>query len=178
MNHRHAAPLLVLAESAEAAMVAAAIKAHPLETGGILLGVYLDDEPWVTRVIELASPDRGRHHYKIPGGATQPAVQAARRDDHRLGYLGDWHTHPADVGPSPTDLATLALVSITHPRTPNPTLVVVRHTAEGHVLDTRRIATVTPRPCTIRLAGDLPPERTERRPRSTDRVQRTGGEAT
>ncbi|WP_296604657.1 Mov34/MPN/PAD-1 family protein [Nocardioides sp.] len=156
MSSRVPEPLLVVSESAESAMVAAAAKAHPNETGGILIGVYLDDQPWVTRAIEIPSPYRGRHHYKIPAGATQPAVHAARRDDHRLGYLGDWHTHPADVGPSPTDLATLALFSITHPLTPNPTLVVVRNTGDGYVIDARRILTITPRTCGLRIAGDLP----------------------
>ena len=156
MNRRTPAPLLVISESAKAAMVAAAAKAHPDETGGILVGVHVDNQPWVTRAIEIPSPHRGRHHYKIPAGATQPAVHTARRDDPRLGYLGDWHTHPDDVGPSPTDLATLAIYSIKHPRTPNPTLVVVRNAFDGYTLDTRRIVTVAPRVCEVRLAGDLP----------------------
>ncbi|MGH3973813.1 MAG: Mov34/MPN/PAD-1 family protein [Pseudonocardiaceae bacterium] len=158
MNRRKAkaTPLLVLSESAQTAMIDAAAKAHPDETGGILIGVYVDNQPWVTRAIEIPSPCRGRHHYKIPAGATQPAVHAARRDDSRLGYLGDWHTHPADVGPSPTDLATLAIFSIQHPRTLNHTLVVVRNTVGGYTLDTRRIVTVRPLPCELRLAGDLP----------------------
>lgn len=156
MNRRTPAPLLVISESAQAAMVAAAVQAHPYETGGILIGVHLDSQPWVTRAIEIPSPNRGRHHYKIPAGATQPAVHAARRGDPRLGYLGDWHTHPADVGPSPTDLATLAIFSIKHPRTPNPTLVVVRNSADSYTLDTRRILAIAPRTCEVRLAGDLP----------------------
>lgn len=156
MNRRTPIPLLVLSESAQAAMIGAATKAHPDETGGILVGVYVDNQPWVTRAIEIPSPHRGRHHYKIPAGATQPAVHHARREDIRLGYLGDWHTHPADVGPSPTDLATLAIFSVQHPRTPNPTLVVARNTTDGYTLDTRRILSARPRPCEVRLAGDLP----------------------
>lgn len=156
MNRRTSAPLFFLSESVKAAMVAAAAHAHPYETGGILIGVHLDNQPWVTRAIEIPSPNRSRHHYKIPAGATQPAVHAARRADPRLGYLGDWHTHPADVGPSPTDLATLAIFSIKHPRTPNPTLVVVRNSADGYTLDTRRILAIAPRTCEVRLVGDLP----------------------
>lgn len=156
MTRRTERPVLVLSESAQTSMFAAATNAHPNETGGILVGVHLDGQPWVTRAIEISSADRGRHHYKIPAGATQPAVHAARRVDPRLGYLGDWHSHPADIGPSRTDLATLALISIKHPRTPNPTLVVVRNTADGHILDTRRIVTISPRMCDTRLAGDLP----------------------
>jgi len=156
MNRRTSAPLLVISESAKAAMIVAATKAHPEEIGGILVGVQVGNEPGVTGAIEIPSPHRGRHHYKIPAGATQPAVHAARRADQRLGYLGDWHTHPADVGPSPTDLATLAIYSIKHPRSLNPSLVVVRNSDDGYTLDARRITSVTPRICEVRLAGDLP----------------------
>jgi proteasome lid subunit RPN8/RPN11 len=159
MNRKAANPVLLLSESAHASMIAAATKAHPNETGGILIGVHTNDgHPWVTRSIEIATDDRGHHHYKIPSGATQPSVHAARRTDSRLGYLGDWHSHPADVGPSGTDLATLALYSIKHPRTPNPTLIVVRNTTDGRALDVRRIVTVAPRPCELHLTGDLPQE--------------------
>lgn len=160
MSPRGGGPLLVLSESAQAAMFTAATTAFPNETGGILVGVHVDGHPWVTRAIEIATADRGRHHYKIPAGATQPAVRAARTADPRLGYLGDWHSHPADVGPSPTDLATLALFSVRHPRSPNPTLVIVRNAGDGHVIDPRRIVAITPRACEVRLTGDLPQQPT------------------
>ncbi|MGE2836009.1 Mov34/MPN/PAD-1 family protein, partial [Mycobacterium sp. SMC-4] len=94
---------LLLAESARATLTAAAAHAHPCETGGILIGVLADGHPWVTAAIEIATTDRGRARYRIPGGATHAAVQRSRATDDRLGYLGDWHTHPADAGPSPTD---------------------------------------------------------------------------
>jgi proteasome lid subunit RPN8/RPN11 len=159
MNRKAAAPILLLSESAQASMIAAAAKAHPNETGGILIGVHTDGgQPWATHAIEITTNDRGHHHYKIPSGATQPSVHAARRTDPRIGYIGDWHSHPADIGPSPTDLATLALYSIKHPRTPNPTLIVVRNTMDRRALDARRIVTVAPRPCEIHLTGDLPQE--------------------
>lgn len=157
MNRKAAPPILLLSESAQATMIDAAAKAHPNETGGILIGVHTDGgHPWVTCAIEIATDDRGHHHYRIPPGLTQPSVHAARRTDPRLGYLGDWHSHPADIGPSPTDLATLALYSIKRPRTPNPTLIVVRNTPVGRALDVRRIVTVAPRPCELHLTGDLP----------------------
>ena len=166
-------PVLVLSESAQVAMVDAANRAYPQETGGILIGAQLDGQPWATRAVEFTTPDRGRHHYKLPAGATQPAVRAARREDWRLGYLGDWHTHPADIGPSFTDLTTLARFSVRHPRSPNPTLVVVRRTATGHFLDARRIVALTPRLCEVRLAGDLPapPATADRRPRPDPTIE-------
>lgn len=150
-------PVLLISESAEVAMVRAATRSYPLETGGILVGVHVDGHPWVTAAIEIPTTERGSHHYRIPQGATQPAVRSARRADPRLGYLGDWHSHPSIGGPSPTDLASLAFISIRHPRTPNPTSVVLRRTDTGYDLDARRIVTVTPRPCDIRRTGSLPP---------------------
>jgi proteasome lid subunit RPN8/RPN11 len=151
-------PLVLISETAQATMTAAALAAHPNETGGILVGVYQAGRPWLVNAIEVGTTDRGRHHYKIPRGATQSAVLAARQADRRLGYLGDWHSHPADVGPSPTDLATLGLISIKHPRIPNPTLVIVRNTIHGYVIDARRVVVIAPRACQVRLTGNLPPE--------------------
>lgn len=148
--------VLLLSEEAASQLTSAARASHPLETGGVLVGVYVKGVPWVTTAIEIASTDRGRSHYRIPGGATQPAIRAARKNDIRLGYLGDWHTHPANSGPSPTDLASLALVSYRSPRRANPTMVVVRRQDNDYALDARRIAGVQVRTCAVRLAGSLP----------------------
>ena len=157
MTAGNSSPHLLVSESAHHAMSAAARRAHPNETGGILVGVHIDGQPWVTAAVELVTSDRGRNHYKIPSGVTQPAVLAQRQIDERVGYLGDWHSHPGNAGPSPTDLATLAFISIIHPRTPNPTLVVVRRNTNGYVLDARRIVATTPRNCHLRITGGLPP---------------------
>ncbi len=156
MTTRTDRPVLYIAETAHHTMSVAAKKSHPNETGGILVGVHLNGQPWVTAVIEIASTDRGHTHYKLPAGSTQPAVRRARQTDTRLGYLGDWHTHPDNVGPSPTDLTTLGLISLRHPRTPNPTLIVVRKAISNYELDARRVGTVTPRTCEIQYTGDLP----------------------
>lgn len=151
-----ARPFLLISESAHAAMVAAAAHAYPDETGGILVGVQSGGQPWVTHAVEITSPSRAHHRYEIPASTTQPAVREARRSDCRLGYLGDWHSHPTDVGPSPTDFTSLELVSA-GPRSAHPTLVVVRNTPNGYVLDAHRIVARTPQPCEVRFAGNLQP---------------------
>lgn len=153
-------PCLLIAEEAVSSLNEAAARSHPHETGGILVGVYVDGKPWVTQVVEIPSPDRGHNHYRIPGRATQPAVKAARESDSRLGYLGDWHSHPADSGPSATDLASLALISYRRPRRPNPTTIVVRKRGDQYVLDARRIVGVQVRASDVRITGSLaaPPE--------------------
>jgi hypothetical protein len=125
----------------------------------------------VITAIEIPTADRGLSHYRIPGGTDHPAVLKARTADHRLGYLGDWHSHPHDVGHSPTDLASLALISITTPRQPNPTQIVVRRTDHGYTLDARRIVTLIPRACTVTLTGGLPGQT----PRNDHRDHPTNG---
>lgn len=147
---------LWITEAAQATMTTAAAKAHPVETGGILVGVHVDGHPWVISAIEIATTERGRSHFRIPGGADHRAVLNARTTDTRLGYLGDWHSHPHDVGHSPTDLASLALISIQKARDPNPTQIVLRRTENGYTLEARRIVTLIPRICTITLTGGLP----------------------
>jgi proteasome lid subunit RPN8/RPN11 len=149
------APLLWVTESAVRQLSDAAKASHPDETGGILLGVYAGGVPWVTRTVEIPTKERGPRRFLIPAGRTTSLVKQAREDDPRLGYLGDWHSHPADVGPSKTDLMSLGLVSVRHPRQPNPTLVVVRRRGEGRYgLDTRRIVTVRPRICVVTETGE------------------------
>lgn len=150
-------PELRIAEKAQSTMMIAAARAHPVETGGILVGVHVDGQPWVTGAMEIVTADRGRSHFRIPAGATQPAVLRARAFDQRLGYLGDWHSHPADVGPSRTDMASLGVISMRHPLQPNPTQIVVRRTDHGYVLDARRIVGLAPRTCVIELTGGLAP---------------------
>lgn len=147
---------LWITEAAYSTMATAAARAHPNETGGILVGVYLDGHPWITSAVEIPTKDCSRSHYRIPAGGTHAAVLDARVIDHRLGYLGDWHSHPHDVGPSPIDLASLARVSMKRSRLPNPTQIVLRRTDNGYVLDARRIVTFTPRICSIELTGSLP----------------------
>lgn len=147
---------LLLTEKAQAALLNAAARSHPTETGGILIGVYADGHPWVSRVVEVTTRDRGRAHFRIPAGATHAAVVAARSHDERLGYLGDWHSHPRDIGPSATDLTTLGLISMRHPLQPNPTQIIVRRNQSGYALDARRFIGLAARECSVHLTGDLP----------------------
>ena len=98
---------LLLSESAESVLIEAASSAYPNETGGILLGLRSQDDPWVTTVVELPSQQNGPAEYVIPAGATRTVVDALRVQDARLGYIGDWHAHTLDVGPSSVDRATM-----------------------------------------------------------------------
>jgi molybdopterin/thiamine biosynthesis adenylyltransferase len=132
--------------------------ALPVETGGILLGCHVDGRPVVTGAIEIPDTDATETRYRIPEGATQAAVAAARERDARIGYLGEWHSHPSGKGPSPLDVAAmLALDADADDDTTDPILVLVEPSSNGQGrLDAfvTRNGRVTP--ASICSTGDLP----------------------
>jgi integrative and conjugative element protein (TIGR02256 family) len=94
-------------ESAFGQVRQAAADALPFETGGIVLGTRTAQGVWITRFAEVLATAPHRRSFQIPAGGTHAIVDEAKRADQRVGYLGDWHTHPVDVGPSGIDFATL-----------------------------------------------------------------------
>ena len=52
------------------------VRAHPRETGGILVGVSVDGRPWVTHACEVRSLDAGPAHYVLPAGATRSEARS------------------------------------------------------------------------------------------------------
>lgn len=152
-------PQVRMSENVSAVLRRHAREAEPNETGGILLGVRTNGRPWITHAVEIASQDRGRSHYRLPAGATSPAVDRARQQDPRLGYLGEWHSHPTDVGPSPTDRATMRRLALRCLGT-GLILIVVRRGQQGHWLDLRETAFPFLRKQDAVLTGDLPPQET------------------
>ena len=93
-----------MTEAAARQLKGASDAAAPFETGGILLGVQAGGAPWITRVVELPTENPQVARYQLPRGATQAAVLEGRLADPRVGYLGDWHSHPGDAPASPIDL--------------------------------------------------------------------------
>ena len=86
---------ILLSETAAAAMKTAAAAAHPLETGGILIGVNADGVPWVTHVIEIVSRDRSRnrcHPLRLESISCAGGVAAfgSLADVSRLGCHSPW----------------------------------------------------------------------------------------
>lgn len=102
-----------LSESAVSGISLAAFRAHPFETGGVLVGVRAGSgRPWVTRAVEV--PRQGepnRSSYVLPPDARPRTIDDLRRTDSRLGYLGDWHSHPCNVGPSAKDIRALRAIA-------------------------------------------------------------------
>ncbi len=97
---------ILLVEDVARDLISLSARRAPQETGGILLGALGDGDPWVMCAIEVRPLRPAPSAYEIPKGITSDLVLAARQEDARLGYLGDWHSHPSDVGASWRDRAT------------------------------------------------------------------------
>lgn len=164
MKRRNKAPQILMSESAWAFIRATAARAHPLETGGILIGVKVDSTVWITRAIEI-EPRTARHaSYVLPADATRRHVLEAREIDERVGYVGDWHSHPMNAPASQTDRRTLRRTarlggSRSH-------LIVARKEGEGYAAQVLRSGGIHIDSCELALVGDLPSLGTEEGHRS------------
>jgi integrative and conjugative element protein (TIGR02256 family) len=147
---------VLLAESAETVLVRAAHDAHPAETGGLLFGTWSRRRPWVTHVVEVPPPQPRPAHYVVPAGVTHLLVACARRVDRRIGYLGEWHVHPADAGPSETDVRTMRRLAsqVAKP----PVLLLARFGSGDYDLEAHVWSAVRHRKLTIVRTGDLAKE--------------------
>lgn len=148
-----------LSETAWDALIAAAKAANPEETGGVLVGVVLAGgegagRPWVTNAVEVPSRNKGRSHYELPAGARHRVVRKLRKSDSRLGYLGDWHSHPSDVGPSPTDIDSIESASL-EGDCPRPLLFLVRRGRQRYRIDAHQWTGKSLRRLQVRAAGSL-----------------------
>jgi hypothetical protein len=150
-----------ISEQARNAMVMAATRAHPHETGGVLVGVLADGlgagRPWVTHAVEVVSPGSGPTRYELPVGARRRVVRSLRRQDGRLGYLGDWHSHPLNLDPSGTDATSVASISATGD-CPRPLLFVLRRVKSGYEIDGRQWTGASLRRLRVLDAGPLTPK--------------------
>lgn len=148
-----------LSEPALEDILSAAREHHPNEIGGVLIGVEAERRPWVTRAVTVSSRRATPVYYEIPAGARRRAVRSSRRDDPRLGYLGDWHSHPADIAPSGKDRETMAeLAADRDAGCSRPVLLLARRRGEGYRLDVRQQAGSKLRELRLIIAGPLEPD--------------------
>ncbi|MCA4997289.1 Mov34/MPN/PAD-1 family protein [Tsukamurella tyrosinosolvens] len=89
-------------------MTSAGIDALPYETGGILAGFRTERGIVVTRAAVVSSDNRSRAEYTlVKRRAMDELVRLRASASKVVGFVGDWHTHPADVPPSSTDIGSL-----------------------------------------------------------------------
>lgn len=144
-----------VAESAADTILDAAERAQPLETGGVLIGTTVDERTVVAAAIELTEAEATTETFTVPHGKVADAVEAAREADARLGYVGEWHTHPAGGGVSSTDRATMMTVAADADVT-NPILLVAHPDGENWSIEAVVATPETIRPITVEACGDLP----------------------
>ena len=85
------------------------LAALPHETGGILLGFRTPDLVVVTRALTVPDPRSSRHSYRRHRRRAQALMAASGiTETPGIGYVGEWHTHPADCPPSRIDIRALA----------------------------------------------------------------------
>lgn len=116
-----------LRSPARATMVLAGRRADPRETGGILVGFRDGPNIIVTRAVEVPSPSATSHSYHSDHKLAQVALERDRANhsgDLLSGYVGEWHTHPAPVGPSWIDRLSIGRIAW---RTEEPIALVVCH---------------------------------------------------
>jgi proteasome lid subunit RPN8/RPN11 len=100
---------VLVAREALDAVVEAGSAALPRETGGILLGFRFPDGLVVTRFLLVEDTGSSTHSYLLRRRPAQRQLDAVRRHaGPAVGYVGDWHSHPKDVGPSRSDLRSIA----------------------------------------------------------------------
>jgi proteasome lid subunit RPN8/RPN11 len=148
-----------LTEAAAELICDGARRAHPHETGGVLVGVLSRDRPWVTAAVEIASAGASGSYYKLPQGARRRAVARLRRGDRRVGYLGEWHSLPDDAGPSSVDIDAMALVGRDPAAScPRPILIIACRVGTGYDLDATQLRGSHLRRVRLVSAGSLPSE--------------------
>lgn len=106
-------------------------RAHPRETGGLLLGWWDDQGVHVIAAAEVTDPRATGVRWTRSQSTAQQVLERAIEaiSDPMVGYVGDWHSHPAAVGPSPPDRAALVRVSRQY-TTP---VVLVVHRSDGRL---------------------------------------------
>lgn len=103
---------ILIARQALNRTIADGSAALPHETGGILLGFRAPNLIVVTRTVTVEDAHSSRHGYLRRHRQAQGRMAVGRGDAPPVvGYVGEWHTHPDDVGPSRTDLRALAAIA-------------------------------------------------------------------
>lgn len=98
---------------AQACRIAGA--AYPNETGGILVGWYSAEMIHVEQFLEVPDAEARHARYTRRHDAAQVALEELRAREginSELGYVGEWHAHPAAQPASPRDLAALRRIAL------------------------------------------------------------------
>lgn len=114
MRSRRLAPELEVRPGAFGAAYATAQERYPLETGGIVIGWRTKTAVAIDRLVEVPDPNAGHTGFSRKHADAQAALDVVLDEepaDSLLGYVGEWHTHPANLGPSRQDRKQLKSIA-------------------------------------------------------------------
>lgn len=100
------APSIDVRADAHETIASETAKRLPLETGGILLGYREIDSVVITHALVVDDGGATKDRYvRDDGRANERLAEflSDRSGDDPIGYVGEWHSHPAPSGPSPLD---------------------------------------------------------------------------
>ena len=107
--------LVAPAGRCEAALAAAAA-ATPLETGGILFGYRAGDDVVIESTLEIPDPGATTSSYRRDHARAQSALEERLKSaPAHVGYVGEWHSHPAPAGASGQDVREIGAISKVSP---------------------------------------------------------------
>ena len=149
-----------IAESALHAISDASQAAAPLETGGVLIGTTISERTVVAAAIELPDTGATDETFAIAEGRVAEAVESARLNDPRLGYVGEWHSHPNGGGVSTTDRATMMTIAA-DTDVDSPILVIASPNDPTGAIEAIMASPDTTRSITVELCGDIRPTEDE-----------------
>lgn len=99
--------------AASAKMHHAAEQAAPQETGGLLIGWWDKDSVIIEDIAVVEDMGATTHSWTRDEDKSQSTLDQIRgtHPSTPIGYVGDWHCHPANVGASSTDIQSLKAAS-------------------------------------------------------------------
>lgn len=99
--------------AASAKLHAAAEQAAPRETGGMLLGWWNKGSVVIEDIAVVEDTNATTHSWVRNEDKAQLTLNQIKGEyaSAPIGYVGDWHCHPADVGASGTDIQSLKAAS-------------------------------------------------------------------
>lgn len=107
-------PRIALRDDARETIASETSQHLPRETGGILLGYHEDGTVVVTHALAVSGTESSSDRYirdDVLANAALGAFLAQRTADDPVGYVGEWHSHPAPCGPSSIDDASLRAIA-------------------------------------------------------------------
>ncbi|WP_219844384.1 SAVED domain-containing protein [Microbacterium sp. MYb66] len=110
-------PHVRLSVSAHETIAAATARALPNEAGGVLLGYRTDSNFVVTEVLQVRGHATTTSFVRDDVEANRLLTEFLKDRDPSdpVGYIGEWHSHPAPVGASPRDLESIRATARAHP---------------------------------------------------------------